>query len=168
MPLAMSHDYRRWLDENNINNTEPRQGEQLGPLIRRAYRMDPLDRRYLLAPSNSTKDIVDQDCHGMDLVPDGYSITALQGKEPLEALERLHASGNPFSLTVSFHYPHPAMVPTKKYYEMYDPNDMSTPESNADEMVRQAVPLSVPVHSKAKDTDRFFGILHSPTRLTRT
>jgi arylsulfatase A-like enzyme len=71
---------------------------------------------------------------GMACVPDGFSLTARQGEAALQALRRLGRAGNPFSLHLSIKAPHPPFIPTSRYYDMYDPDDMPIPPSLDDEM----------------------------------
>jgi arylsulfatase A-like enzyme len=75
-----------------------------------------------------------RDKHGMlmmgqSCVPDGFSLTARQGEAALHALQRLGQADTPFSLHLSFSAPHPPFIPTTKYHDMYNPDDMPVPPS---------------------------------------
>jgi len=133
--LGMAPDYRRWLEEErNIPIPERLDvGQQRNPLSRRAYVPDPLDAFYGI-DSESNVIGIDSNAHGLDLVGDGNSITAYQGSQVLEALGRLGSSGNPFTLHISFHMPHPPWIATERYYNMFDVEGMELPASLWDEM----------------------------------
>ncbi len=63
-----------------------------------------------------------------------HSITAVEARGVLDAIDRL--AGEPFSLTVSFHYPHAPFTPAEPYASMYDPAEMPLPPSMNDPMER--------------------------------
>ena len=65
----------------------------------------------------------------MNRLPYSLSVTAQQTKDALEALEWLAAGDKPFSLHLSLHSPHPPMIVTKTYYDMYNPDDLESPAS---------------------------------------
>ena len=98
------------------------------------YTLSPIDRRYQYLPSgNIPKDELEQkkygqgDVHGVLDLPPEHTITAVQGKEALEALDRL--KDEQFILTCSFHCPHVPITPSEPYVSMYDRNNMIPPES---------------------------------------
>ena len=95
------------------------------------YTPNPLDK-YFNNGGAPGKKYIQPDFHGRLDIPDGYSITAMQGEETIEALGRL--KNHPFSLTCSFHLPHAPMLPTAKYYQMYPPDKMKAPASINDNM----------------------------------
>ena len=93
------------------------------------YRLDPIDRRYRYLPSGEIpeeeiklKKLGQDDVHGVLDLPAGYTITAMQGKQALEALERL--KNDQFILTCSFHCPHVPITPSEPYASMYKYSDM--------------------------------------------
>lgn len=71
---------------------------------------------------------------GKACVPDGFSLTARQGEAALRALRRLGRAATPFSLHLSISAPHPPFIPTAKYFNMYDPDDMPIPPSLNDDL----------------------------------
>jgi arylsulfatase A-like enzyme len=60
-------------------------------------------------------------------LPADYTITAVQGKQSITALERL--KNKQFILTCSFHCPHVPITPSEPYASMYKAKDMATPVS---------------------------------------
>ena len=103
------------------------------------YKTDPLDKRYDWAPGEKKLDgngkpisIIQPDNHGCLEIPAGLSITALQAKDTIAALEQV--GDKPFSLTCSLHFPHSPMLPTEPYYSMYPPEKMPLPASINDPM----------------------------------
>lgn len=127
--------YTDTLALHSVGPTQIGPGQLLNSFTKRAYAPDPLDSRY----QNANASAVGQpDSHGMDLMPEAWSTTAVEGRETLEALDRLGRSGKPFTLSVSFHSPHAPQVPTERYYRMYDPADMQVPPSISDPMENSA------------------------------
>ena len=101
------------------------------------YKLDPPDRRYKYLPSGEIaedelkrKKLGQDDVHGVVDLPAEYTITAIQGKQTLEALERL--KDNQFILTCSFHCPHVPITPSEPYASMYKARDMITAVSIED------------------------------------
>lgn len=93
------------------------------------YKVDPIDRRYKYLPSGEIpedeiklKKLGQDDVHGVLDLPADYTITAVQGKQTLEALERL--KNNQFMITCSFHCPHVPITPSEPYASMYKARDM--------------------------------------------
>lgn len=117
---------------------EPEEGEQIVPTYNQPYEMDPIDRRYGLAPGEKPDDgrgdIIQPDNHGKLKIPAEYTKTAYTGRETIEALERSQKNDQPFSITCSFGPPHAPMVIPDPYYSMYPPEDMVLPESIEDSM----------------------------------
>lgn len=92
------------------------------------YKPDPTDSKYemLRTENKANIDISEKrsqaDVHGvLDLAPE-YTITAIQGQQTIQALERL--KDKPFMLTASFHCPHVPITPSEPYASMYKPKDM--------------------------------------------
>lgn len=100
------------------------------------YKLDPTDRyfKYLpsgVIPEEELKNKLSQaDIHGVLDLPADYTITAVQGKQTITALERL--KNKQFILTSSFHCPHVPITPSEPYASMYKAKDMATPVSIQD------------------------------------
>lgn len=100
------------------------------------YKLDPTDRYYKymasgIIPEDELKHKLSQaDIHGVLDLPVDYTITALQGKQTINALERL--KNEQFILTCSFHCPHVPITPSEPYASMYNETDMPTPVSIED------------------------------------
>lgn len=100
------------------------------------YKLDPTDRYYKymstgIIPEEETKKSLSQaDIHGVLDLPAEYTITAIQGKQGIEALERL--KDEQFILTCSFHCPHVPITPSEPYASMYKAKNMPVPKSIGD------------------------------------
>jgi arylsulfatase A-like enzyme len=100
------------------------------------YKLDPTDRYYKylptgVIPEDELKHKLSQaDIHGVLDLPADYTITAVQGKQTIDALERL--KNEQFMLTCSFHCPHVPITPSEPYASMYKGADMLTPSSIED------------------------------------
>ncbi|MCP4312095.1 MAG: sulfatase-like hydrolase/transferase [Bacteroidetes bacterium] len=100
------------------------------------YRLDPTDRYYKYMPAGDIpetereKNLSQADIHGVLDLPAAYTITAIQGKQTLEALERL--KGDRFIVTCSFHCPHVPITPSEPFASMYRAEDMLAPASIED------------------------------------
>jgi arylsulfatase A-like enzyme len=100
------------------------------------YKLDPTDRyfKYLptgIIPEEEQKRKLSQaDVHGVLDLPADHTITALQGKQTIEALGRL--KNKKFILTCSFHCPHVPITPSEPYASMYTVADMLSPVSIED------------------------------------
>nr|WP_294897561.1 sulfatase-like hydrolase/transferase [uncultured Pedobacter sp.] len=127
---GMRQHYIEYLAENvPIKPLAP--GDFIDDYSGRSYTPNPLDKRFNTT-KNDKKAFIQPDFHGRLNIPEEYSITAMHAKETLEAIERL--KDQPFSITCSFHFPHAPMLPSGKYYQMYDPNKVQIPASIADDM----------------------------------
>jgi len=140
MGIGMGEFYRNFLDAAGVPQIKSADQYELpGGLYwdtysQRPYQPDPVDKRYGLSvqeiqqlgkPSQG-------DIHGTLQLEAAQSITAMEAGGVIDAIDRL--AGEPFSLTVSFHYPHPPFTPTEPYASMYSPPEMPLPSSMADEM----------------------------------
>ncbi len=100
------------------------------------YRLDPTDRYYKYMSTGEIPEhererrLSQADIHGVLDLPAEYTITAVQGKQTIEALERL--KDDQFILTSSFHCPHVPITPSEPYASMYKTEDMVTPVSIED------------------------------------
>jgi len=97
------------------------------------YKLDPTDRYYKYLPSGTIPEtelkqkLSQADIHGVLDLPAQYTITAMQGKQTIDALERL--KNEQFILTCSFHCPHVPITPSEPYASMYKAAEMTTPAS---------------------------------------
>lgn len=97
------------------------------------YKPDPTDRYYKYMPTGIIpekeleKKLSQADIHGVLDLPAEYTVTAVQGKQTIDALERM--KNNQFILTCSFHCPHVPITPSEPYASNYKPNDMPIPFS---------------------------------------
>ncbi len=100
------------------------------------YKLDPIDSRYKKVMAGEKeekaelKKISQAVVHGVLDLPAEYTITAVQGKQTLVALERL--KDEQFILTSSFHCPHVPITPSEPYASMYKAEDMIPPVSLKD------------------------------------
>jgi arylsulfatase A-like enzyme len=95
---------------------------------------DPIDRRYDLKRQglDSNIKVGQSDIHGVTTIPAKYHIPAFEGGKTIDALERLKDA--PFSLTCSFHHPHPPYLAAETYAKMYPADKMVPPGSIDDAM----------------------------------
>lgn len=100
------------------------------------YKLDPTDSQYDKVVAGGKvekaplKKISQADIHGVLDLPAEYTITAVQGQQTIDALERL--KDDQFILTSSFHCPHVPITPSEPYASMYKAKDMPTPVSIED------------------------------------
>lgn len=133
-PGGQSHIWRDYLDElGTIPN--PGTGQFKDGMSKYPYIANPLDRFYgmsheELVASNLSHSQPDQ--HGKLLLDKEHTLTAFQGRQTIEALERL--KDKTFSLTCSFHFPHSPMLAPEPYYGMYPVEEMIPPVSINDNM----------------------------------
>jgi arylsulfatase A-like enzyme len=115
------------------------------------YRLDPPDIYYDDVHSDNSpekaglKSIGQGAVHGVLDLPDELTITAVQGRQTLEALDRLQEEQ--FVLTSSFHCPHVPITPSEPYASMYDPKEM---------------PTSISVEDKRENSPYTPGKIHEP------
>jgi len=103
-------------------------------LTERPYVPDPIDRRFDLKQRGQATDIKvgQSDIHGVTTIPAEYHIPAFEGGKTIDALERI--KDGPFSLTCSFHHPHPPYLAAEEYAKMYPAHKMIPPASIDDDM----------------------------------
>jgi len=101
------------------------------------YKPDPIDRRYQYLPSGEIpeeslklKKLGQDDVHGVLDLPAEYTITAVQGRETVDAINRL--KDKKFVITCSFHCPHVPITPSEPYASLYKASEMITPVSIKD------------------------------------
>lgn len=103
------------------------------------YIPSPIDRRYDKLPSGimtpaelKMRKLTQPDHHGkLDLSPE-HTITAVQGRQTIDAINRL--KNQQFIITCSFHCPHSPILPSEPYSSLYNPKRMPVPASINDQM----------------------------------
>ena len=134
--LDWGANYRQYLNENiekrPLEKAELYENTFYGGIV--PYMVAPIDRRYKYLPSGIIpEDELEQrsygqgDVHGVLDLPAEHTITAVQGKQTIEALESL--KDRPFILTCSFHCPHVPITPSEPYVSMYNRDNISIPNS---------------------------------------
>ncbi len=118
----------------NLPTRDLLKGEFMDTYTERPYLAHPIDKRYDLARRGEDVNIKvgQSDIHGVTSIPAEYHIAAFEGGKAVEALERLKDST--FSLTCSFHHPHPPYLGAKSYVDLYLPDEMPVPKSISDDM----------------------------------
>jgi len=100
------------------------------------YILDPIDDYYDAVISGKVpekaglKELSQSVVHGVLDLPAEHTITAVQGRQTLEALDRL--KDEKFILTSSFHCPHVPITPSEPYASLYNADDMPTSNSIGD------------------------------------
>jgi arylsulfatase A-like enzyme len=100
------------------------------------YKPDPTDSKYDMLQSGKKLNIDPKekrsqaDVHGVLDLDANYTITAIQGQNTIQALERL--KDKPFILTASFHCPHVPITPSEPYASMYKPKNLTPYSSISD------------------------------------
>jgi len=138
--IGMSEHYRNFLDAAGVpaidsaNQYDLPDGQLVDTYSKRPYQLNPMDKRYGLSIEEvvAMEDPSQGDIHGTLLINTVYSITAMEASGVLDAIDRF--ADEPFSLTVSFHYPHPPFTPAEPYASLYPPEEMSLPSSMTDDM----------------------------------
>ncbi len=112
----------------------PKAGELMDPFSKRPYVPSPIDKYYGASqqavpkgPARSQPDL-----HGTSIIPAEHSITAFQARQAIAALER--RKDQPFSITVSFHFPHAPLLPPREYQELFPVDSMPVPASIGDDL----------------------------------
>ncbi|MFC1793957.1 sulfatase-like hydrolase/transferase [Planctomycetota bacterium] len=125
--------YLKYLD-TLYPDREIKEGELEDTLTERPYVPDLIDRRFDLKNKGLESDIKvgQSDIHGTTTIPTEYHISAFEAGKTIQALEKL--KDKPFSITCSFHHPHPPYLAAEKYSHMYPPEDMVPPVSIDDDM----------------------------------
>lgn len=100
----------------------------------RPYSPDPLDLRFDLKNKGMDSNIKvgQSDIHGVTTIPAEYHISAFEAGKTIQALEKL--KDKTFSITCSFHHPHPPYLASEKHIKMYPPEKMVPPVSINDDM----------------------------------
>jgi arylsulfatase A-like enzyme len=118
----------------HIPPREVLQGEFMDTYTQRPYQPHPIDKRYdqFIRGEEVSSKVGQSDIHGVTTIPTDYHISAFDGAKTIKALERLKDST--FSLTCSFHHPHPPYLGARSYVDLYPTEKMPVPESINDEM----------------------------------
>ncbi|MCF8363171.1 MAG: sulfatase-like hydrolase/transferase [Prolixibacteraceae bacterium] len=133
-PGGQAHMYRGYLEENAVK-PELQDGEFIENMSRFPYEADPIDRYFGMTMEEleaSGSKVYQPDQHGKLQIDKEHTLTAFQARQAIEAIDRLQ--DEPFSITLSLHYPHSPITPAEPYYSMYPPEDMVPPVSIADRM----------------------------------
>ena len=126
----------------HIKKRQPKEGELIDFSFYNGLTYTPasIDRRYDKLPTGiiPEKDLTarqhsQSDHHGHLNLDAQHTITAVQGRQTLQAIERNKAKK--FVITCSFHCPHSPMLPSEPYASMYNPSEMPIPKTIADKMV---------------------------------
>jgi len=127
---------------------DTKEGEFMDTFTLRPYTPDPLDLRYELEKQEKDTNIKvgQSDIHGVTSIPSKYHVSAFEAEKTIAAMEKL--KDQTFSLTVSFHHPHPPYLASKEYIKMYPPKNMVVPESISDDM--KTSPYSKPKKEQAE------------------
>jgi len=125
--------YLKYL-EHLYPERELKDGELKDTLTERPYVPDPIDRRYDLKNKGLKSDIKvgQSDIHGFTTIPSAYYISAFEAGKTIQALEKL--KNKTFSITCSYHHPHPPYLAAEKYIKMYPAEKMVPPISINDDM----------------------------------
>jgi arylsulfatase A-like enzyme len=100
------------------------------------YKLDPPDSYFEYMPAGDippeelSRKRGQGEIHGVLDLPAEFTVTSVQGRQALQALERIH--NEPFILSCSFHCPHVPITPSEPYASMYKAEDMQTSLSMAD------------------------------------
>lgn len=129
---------------------EVKNDEFMGTMTMRPYTPDPIDLRYQLKSQGKPTDIKvgQSEIHGVTSIPAEYHISVFEAEQTIEAIERL--KDKPFSITVSFHHPHPPYLASEKYIKKYPPEDMLAPVSIDDAMTHSPY-----IKSKQQTAERY-------------
>jgi arylsulfatase A-like enzyme len=126
----------------NIKKRQPKEGELVDFSFYNGLTYTPasIDRRYDKLPSGiiSEKDLAarqhsQSDHHGHLNLDAQHTITAVQGRQTMAAIER--NKNRKFVITCSFHCPHSPILPSEPYASMYKPSEMPIPKTITDKMV---------------------------------
>ncbi len=136
--------FRKYLDELGIPARDANGNELIDKMSLRPYIPLPIDGRYgiqnqeIFTGENGKKkgnrsEVSQAQNFGIFNGPANGSLAAYEGSEALEALKRMD-SEKPFSLTCSFGPPHPPFVVPKQYADLYNPAELSVPQSINDDL----------------------------------
>jgi arylsulfatase A-like enzyme len=155
---AIAKSYQKYLDDVGIHRTARKDllpGYQIQSLDLRPYRTYPIDTRHNSTPGSARNpdgsELSQPDQYGVSSIPAQHTLTAYIANETLLALDRLGreriATGQPFSLTCSFHAPHAPMTPSEPYASMFAWKDM-VPPSSINDTLRDSAYTKARSHGK--------------------
>jgi len=124
-----------------------KEGEFKDTLTDRPYRPYPLDKRFDLKKKGKDPNIKvgQSDIHGVTKIPAQFHMPAFEAGEAIHAIERL--KDKPFSITCSFHHPHPPYLATEEYIKMYPAEKMVPPVSIDDDMADSPYLVPFPINN---------------------
>ena len=126
----------------NIKKNQPKEGELIDFSFYNGitYTPSPIDRRFPNMPTVTIpekelgrRQLSQSDHHGHLNLDAKHTITAVQGRQTIDALER--NKDKKFVITCSFHCPHSPILPSEPYASMYKPSEMPVPRTISDKMV---------------------------------
>ena len=125
--------YRDWLGKKRLTKTAG-PGEEVDE-YGRPYNPIKLDLDCPPRKAKKGKLIKGQgDEYGRLLLPPDTTMTAFTASEAMEAIERAHKSGKPFSITCSMGPPHPPMLVPDPFYSRFPAARLPLPDSLSDPM----------------------------------
>tara|TARA_R110002050_G_scaffold172142_2_gene304419 strand:+ start:14172 stop:16025 length:1854 start_codon:yes stop_codon:yes gene_type:complete len=138
-------DYARYkaLLNDSVPEALPENNQFIDPtFFRKIYTPTPIDMRFdksedyrrIRTDNGKEMDISQPDCHGRLEIPSEFSLTRYQTQCGIEGIKRAAQQNKPFSITVSYFFPHAPMLPTLPWSEMYDLEAMPIPPSIHDPM----------------------------------
>ena len=125
----------------HVKKTQPKEGELVDFSFYNGIRYTPapIDRRFPCMPTGTIpeqelerRQLTQSDHHGHLHLDAEHTITAVQGRQTIAALER--NKDKKFVITCSFHCPHSPMLPSEPYASMYTPSEMPIPKTISDKM----------------------------------
>lgn len=122
--------YREDLLNDAFPYREPVEPQLEDTYTKRPYNPDPIDLR--VQPDYNGDKPRQGDIHGVTTIPADMQISSWEADQTIDAIERL--KDNPFSITCSFHHPHPPFLPTQDYMDLFNPEDMPLPENWTDNL----------------------------------
>ncbi|GAB5453632.1 MAG: sulfatase-like hydrolase/transferase [Halioglobus sp.] len=130
---GQSLQYRDYL-RTHFPPRAPGASELMDPFSKRPYLPSPIDKHYGAKQEDVPKGAArpQPDLHGTSIIPAEHSITAFQAQQAIAALER--RKDQPFSITVSFHFPHAPLLPPREYWERFPVHAMPVPASIGDDL----------------------------------
>jgi arylsulfatase A-like enzyme len=136
--------FREYLDKMGYPQRPAHANELIDNMSLRPYVPLPIDGRFGIKEENIAADstgkklrrprVPQSENFGIFHGPADGSLAAFEGFEALEALKKM-TPGKPFSLTCSFGPPHPPFVVPEKYAAMYNPDQLSVPQSISDDLI---------------------------------
>ena len=113
--------------ESRFPEIDPTDDQLMDTYTDRPYWPHPLDKRWMLKQQGEEYDIKvgQSDIHGITTIPAEYHISVVCGSKTIDAIERL--KDKPFSITASFHHPHPPYLASEEYVRMFPPKEMVPP-----------------------------------------